>query len=57
MDIKTILEQENHEVDIELLGHPFRITPERNVYNAIRNKYKKLALEACLLYTSDAADD
>ena len=31
MDIKTILEQENHEVDIELLGHPFRITPERNV--------------------------
>ena len=51
MDIKTILEQENHEVDIELLGHPFRITPERNVYNAIRNKYKKLALEAKKKFT------
>ncbi len=46
MDLKTILEKENHSVDTSLLGYDFHITAERNIYNAIRNKYKKLAIAA-----------
>ncbi len=46
MDFKTILEQESYSQEVSLLGNPFTITAQRNVYNAIRNKYKKLALEA-----------
>ncbi|MDD5923637.1 MAG: hypothetical protein PUC88_02475 [Clostridia bacterium] len=46
MDLKTILEKENHSVDTSLLGCDFHITAERNIYNAIRNKYKKLAIAA-----------
>lgn len=46
MDLKTILEQENHSINAKLFGYDFYISPERNIYNVIRNKYKKLALEA-----------
>ncbi len=46
MDLKTILEQENHSVSTRLFGYDFNITDDRNVYNAIRNKYKDLAVAA-----------
>lgn len=46
MDLKTILEKENHSVDTVLYGVPFNISSERNIYNFIRNKYKNLALKA-----------
>ncbi|MFT3952026.1 MAG: zinc ribbon domain-containing protein [Oscillospiraceae bacterium] len=47
MDLKTILEKEYHSVDTTCFGNSFTITPERNVYNVIRCKYKKIAIEAC----------
>lgn len=46
MDLKSILEQENHSVNTSLFGYDFYISPERNIYNVIRNKYKKLAVSA-----------
>lgn len=46
MDLKTILEKENHNVDTTLFGYDFCITADRNIYNAIRNKYKALAIAA-----------
>ncbi len=46
MDLKIILEKENRGVDTKLLGYDFHISSERNIYNAIRSKYKKLALNA-----------
>mgnify|MGYP006956033667 CR=1 FL=1 len=46
MDLKTILEKENHNVDTTLFGYDFCITSDRNIYNAIRNKYKALAIVA-----------
>ena len=46
MDLKSIFEQENHGVGTTLMGYDFYISPERNIYNAIRKKYKDLALKA-----------
>ena len=46
MDLKTIIENENHSVETKLLGRDFVISADRNVYNAIRRKFKKLALDA-----------
>lgn len=46
MDLKTILEREDHDVSTNLLGYDFCISSERNVYNAIRNKYKQMAVRA-----------
>lgn len=46
MELKTILEQENHSVNTSIFGNDFYISPERNIYNTIRNKYKKLAMSA-----------
>ena len=46
MDLNAILKQENHSVNVSLFGYDFYISPERNVYNVIRNKYKGLAISA-----------
>lgn len=46
MELKTILEQESYSRNTSLLGYEFDISADRSVYNAIRNKYKKLAIEA-----------
>lgn len=45
-DLKNIIESENHELKTQFCNVPFTITPDRNIYNIIRNKYKELALEA-----------
>ena len=45
-DLKSIIESENHELKTQFCNVPFTITPDRNIYNIIRNKYKELALEA-----------
>ena len=42
----NIIESENHELKTQFCNVPFTITPDRNIYNIIRNKYKELALEA-----------
>ncbi len=46
MDLKWILENEDHGIETKLLGHDFYITAERNIYNTIRNKYKDFATDA-----------
>lgn len=46
MDVKTILENENHHVNMKLLNYDFEINAERNIYNAIRKKYKALAIKS-----------
>lgn len=46
MDLKTIIETENHVTKTTLLGNDFEISADRNIYNAIRSKYKVLALTA-----------
>lgn len=45
-DLKSIIESENHELKTQFCNVPFTITPDRNIYNIIRNKYKELAIEA-----------
>ena len=45
-DLKTILESENHDVETVFCDIPFTISTDRNIYNAIRIKYRDLALEA-----------
>ena len=39
MDLKSIFEKENHGIDTTLMGYDFYVSPERNIYNAIRKKY------------------
>ena len=46
MDLKTIFETENHDVNVTLCGKPYTISAERNIYNAIRIKYDALADKA-----------
>lgn len=46
MDLKTIIETENHITRTTLLGNNFEISADRNIYNAIRGKYKTLAQTA-----------
>lgn len=46
MSINQILEQENHEVQTEIFEDSFIISSERNLYNAIRKKYKLIAQQA-----------
>lgn len=46
MDLKSIFEKENHGIDTTLMGYDFYVSPERNIYNAIRKKYRELALKA-----------
>lgn len=47
MDLKTILENENHEKHFTFLGNDITVSADRNIYNAIRNKYANLAQKAC----------
>lgn len=46
MDLKTILETENHESHFSFLGNEITVSADRNIYNAIRNKYSDLAKKA-----------
>ncbi len=46
MDLKTILETENHETHFTFLGNDITVSAQKNIYNAIRNKYADLAQKA-----------
>ena len=56
MELKAILEKNNYGIDTELCGYPFHITAERNIYNAIRGKYKEFALEACKAFEKKCSE-
>lgn len=46
MDLNEILKNEYLDMDTICCGYKLNISPERNVYNAIRKKYKALAFTA-----------
>ena len=48
-DLKNIIESENHELKTQFCNVPFTITPDRNIYNIIRNKYKDLSFFAVFI--------
>ncbi len=50
MELKEILETKCQPIETVCAGYKFTIDSERNVYNEIRSKYRKLALEACEKY-------
>lgn len=53
MDLKTILETENHDVTVSLCGKPYVISAERNIYNAVRAKYGAMAEAAELRFEEE----